>query len=146
VLAEISVILRLRTHINVTQQRIIKKHLRFHFGKRLFIPEQQISKDCENYYVPTSYGEYKYYKKGDRSQKPERCSYWCRDASIVVAKELERLLDYSNDHLKTTNKLNSIASGCTIIAGADHGQGAWRSWLKIRFKLLCGCIGYTIIH
>ncbi len=47
-------------NINVTQQRIIKKHLRFHFGKRLFIPKQQIGIDCDNYYVPTSYGEYKY--------------------------------------------------------------------------------------
>jgi hypothetical protein len=73
-------------NINVTQQRIIKKHLRFHFGKRLFIPEECISKDGEHHSVPTTYGEYKYYKKADRSQKPERCSYWCRDASIVISK------------------------------------------------------------
>jgi len=35
------------------------------------------------------YGEYKHYKKKDRSQKLERCSYWYRDASIVVSKELK---------------------------------------------------------
>jgi hypothetical protein len=118
-------------NVNVTMQRIIKKHLHFHFGRCLFTPEEHISKDGERYNVPTSYVEYKYYKKGDRSQKPERCSYWCRDASIVVSKELERLLDYSSDNLESTNKLSSIAGGCTIIVEADHGQGAWRSWLKI---------------
>ncbi len=118
-------------NINVTQQPIIKKHLRFHFGKCLFIPEECISKDGEHYSVPTSYSECKYYKKVDRSQKPERCSYWCRDASIVISKELERLLDYSNNNLESTNILNAIVGGCTIIAGADHGQGAWRLWIKI---------------
>jgi len=33
-------------NVNVMQQQIIKKHLQFHFGKRLFIPEEQISKDA----------------------------------------------------------------------------------------------------
>jgi hypothetical protein len=61
-------------NINVTQQQIIKKHLRFHFGKHVFVPEKEISWDCESYFIPTVYGEYKRYKKGDRSQKPERCS------------------------------------------------------------------------
>lgn len=63
----------------------------FYVGKYLFIPEQQISNNCENYYIPTSYGENIYYKKGDKSQKSERCSYWCRDASTVVTKKLESL-------------------------------------------------------
>jgi hypothetical protein len=116
---------------NATQQQIIKKHLRFHFGKHDFVPEQKICRDCETYYVPAVHGEFKYYKKGDWSQKPERCSYWCRDASIVVSKELERLLDYSVDNSESFSQINSIASLCTLIAGADHGQGAWRSWLKI---------------
>jgi len=118
-------------NINVTQQQIIKKHLCFHFGKLVFVPEKEISRDCESYFIPTVYGEYKHYKKGDRSHKPERCSYWCRDASIVVSKELERLLDYSVDNSESLSKINSIASSCTLITGADHGQGAWQSWLKI---------------
>jgi hypothetical protein len=40
-------------NINVTQQRIIKKHLRFHFGKRVFVPEKEISQDFESYFMPT---------------------------------------------------------------------------------------------
>lgn len=119
-------------NINVTQQRIIKKHLRYHFGKRLFIPDQHISNDVDHYNVHTTYGEFKFYKKGDRTQKAERCSYWCRDASIVVSNELARLIDHSFDTLKSSsNLLSSIARNCTIISGADHGQGAWRSWVKI---------------
>jgi hypothetical protein len=64
-----------QANINVTQQRIIKQHLHHHYGKRVFIPE----KKC-------SYGEYKYYKDVDMSQKPEKCNYWCRDSALVVSK------------------------------------------------------------
>jgi len=107
--------------INITQQQIKKKHLHFHFGKRVFVPEKEISQDCESYLFPTVYGEYTHYKKRDWSQKMERCSYWCIDASIVVSKEL----DYSVDNSESFSKINSIASSCTLITGADHGQGAW---------------------
>jgi len=48
------------------------------------------------YSVPTFYGEYKHYKDGDKSQKAEKCAYWSRDASLVLKKELERLLDYTD--------------------------------------------------
>jgi hypothetical protein len=86
-------------NINVMQQRIIKRHLRYHFGKHVFIPDQDISNDTDHYNAHTTYGEYKYYKKGDQTQKAERCSYWYRDASIVVSNELARLIDHSLDHL-----------------------------------------------
>ena len=93
----------------------------FSLWEACFVPEKEISWDCESYFIPTVYGEYKRYKQGDRSQKPERCSYWCRDASIVVSKEL----DYSVDNSESFSEINSIASSCTLITGADHGQGAW---------------------
>ncbi len=76
-------------NVNVTQQRIIKRHLRHQFGKRLFIADRKLSYDCNYYSVPTRYGEYKYVKDGDTSQKPDKCSFWSRDASLVVQKELE---------------------------------------------------------
>jgi len=118
-------------NVNVTQQRIIKRHLRHQFGKRLFIADRKLSYDCNYYSVPTRYGEYKYVKDGDTSQKPDKCSFWSRDASLVVQKELERLLDYTNLN-EVTTKFNSLASnGCTLVTGADQGQGAWRSWVKI---------------
>ena len=119
-------------NINYTQQRIIKKHLRLHFGKRLFIPETKFEEDNDHYAVQTCYGEYKYYKNGVKEQKPERCSYWYRDPSLVVANELSRLIDYLDPNLVSTRFKSLLASGyCTIIAGADQGQGAWRSWIKI---------------
>lgn len=114
-------------NVNYTQQRIIKKHLWLHFGRRLFIPDTKLIEDNERYYVPTSYGNYKYYKNGDKSQKPEKCSFWCRDPSLVVANELTRMLEYLDPNLVST-----LTSGtCTLVAGADQGQGAWRSWIKI---------------
>jgi hypothetical protein len=119
-------------NINYTQQRIIKKHLWLHFGKRLFIPESTFSADHMHYYIPTYYNEYKYYKNGDKLQKPEKCHYWCRDPSLVVAKELSRMLDYLDANSITTRFSSLLASNsCTLIAGADQGQGAWRSWIKI---------------
>ncbi len=110
--------------INYTQQRIIKKHLRLHFGKRLFIPDTTFNADHEHYYIPTHYNEYKHYKNGDRMQKPERCQYWCRDPNLVVTTELSRILDYLDPNLITTRFSSLLASGsCTLIAGADQGQG-----------------------
>jgi len=119
-------------NVNVTQQRIIKRHMRYYFGKRIFLAEKGIAGDYSVYSVPTFYGEYKYYKDGDRSQKPEKCMYWSRNAAVVVKTELERLLDYSNLDVDP-NKLSSLANtiGCTLVVGADQGQGAWRSWIKI---------------
>jgi hypothetical protein len=112
-------------NINYTQQRIIKKHLRLHFGKRLFIPDTTFNADHEHYYIPTHYNEYKHYKNGDRMQKPERCQYWCRDPSLVVTTELSRMLDYLDPNLITTRFSSLLASGSsTLIAGADQGQGA----------------------
>ncbi len=74
------------------------------------------------------YEEYKYYKDGDKTQKPEKCNYWSRDAALEVSKELERLIDYSTS-LDSFRSLST--SGMTIIVGADQGQGAWHSWLTI---------------
>jgi hypothetical protein len=119
-------------NVNITQQRIIKRHLRVHFGKRLFIPEKIFSADLQRYYVPTAYGDYKFYKDGDHTQKPEKCPYWTRDASLVVLNELTRTLDYTDPNLvsSTFSSLTNL-NGCTLVAGADQGQGAWRSWIKI---------------
>ncbi len=50
---------------------------------------------------------------------------------MVVKNELRKLLDYTYPKLITT-RLGSICNTtCTIVAGADQGQGAWRSWIKI---------------
>jgi hypothetical protein len=118
-------------NVNATQQRIIRRHLRFHFGKRLFMAEKKIQEDVKYYQVPTTFGSFKYYKDGGKSQKAEKCSYWSRDASLVVSKELERVLDYTKDY-NVISRFSSLASsGLTIVAGADQGQGAWRSWIKI---------------
>jgi hypothetical protein len=119
-------------NINYTQQRIIKRHLRLLLGKRLFIPDSKFNADHERYFVPTYYNEYRYYKNGDTTQKPERCLYWCRDPSIVVANEISRLLDYTSPNL-LNSKFSSLLSSdsCALIVGADQGQGAWRSWIKI---------------
>jgi hypothetical protein len=115
-------------NVNITQQRIIKKHLRVHFGKRLFIPEKIFSADLQRYYVPTAYGDCKFHKDGDHTQKPEKCPYWTRDASLVVLNELTRTLEYTDLNLvsSTFSSLTSV-NGCTLVAGADQGQGAWRS-------------------
>jgi len=48
------------TNVNITQQRIPRKHLKVHFGKRLFISEKVFSSDLERFNVPIAYGEYKY--------------------------------------------------------------------------------------
>jgi hypothetical protein len=76
-------------NINITQQQIIKQHLRYQFGKRIFIAGNKMSSESDYYSVPTRYRKYKHYKDGDKSQKPEKCSFWSRDASLVVKKKIE---------------------------------------------------------
>jgi hypothetical protein len=42
------------------------------------------------------------------------------------------LIDYLDPKLINTRFNSLLACGyCTIVAGADQGQGAWRSWMKI---------------
>ncbi len=65
------------------------------------------------------------------AQKPERFPYWCRDPSLFVATEISRLFNYLDPILVYTRFNSLVASGfCTLVAGADQGQGAWRSWIK----------------
>ena len=121
-------------NVNVVQQRIIRRHLRHHFGKRLFIPQTIFAEDRKHYSVDTYYDCFKYYKGGDKLLKPEKCPYWFRDPAEVVSVELAKLLDYTDSNLKAT-KLRSISlSPCTIVAGADQGQGSWRSWVKVSIE------------
>ncbi len=48
-----------------------------------------------------------------------------------MSKELAKLLDYTNPLVKRTRLNSIINTTCTVVAGADQGQGAWRSWIKI---------------
>jgi hypothetical protein len=59
------------TNINYTQQWIMKRHIRPHLGKWLFLTESTFNVDHEQHYVPTYYNEYRHYKNGDKMQKPE---------------------------------------------------------------------------
>jgi hypothetical protein len=71
-------------NIDVAQQQIIRSHLKYHFGKHMFLPQMILRADWDLYEVETLYGSYKHYKNGDQTQKPEKCPYWHRDASVVV--------------------------------------------------------------
>ncbi len=81
--------------------------------------------DRECYNVPTKYNCFLYYKDGDKLQKPEKCPYWTHEPSAVVSKQLTKLLDYTDLNFRAS-MVSSIANTiCTIVAGADQGQGAW---------------------
>jgi hypothetical protein len=68
------------------QQQIIHRHLKNHFGKRLFLSQNVFQEDREHYNVKTHYDCYKYYKDNDWLQKLEKCPCWTHDASEVVWK------------------------------------------------------------
>jgi hypothetical protein len=63
---------------NVVQQRIIRRHFKYHFGKYLFFPQMLLRDDQDLYEVEIHYGSYKHYKN-------------CEN-------DLSKLLDY---HIKT---------------------------------------------
>jgi hypothetical protein len=49
-----------------------------------------------------------------------------------VSKEISKMLDYMNPNLISSRFSSLLASDlCSLIAGADQGQGAWQSWIKI---------------
>jgi hypothetical protein len=90
-----------------------------------------IKADRDLYEVETCYGSYKYHKNGDQIQKPEKCPYWYRDASVVVKNDLSKLLDYTGQK-EITSKFSSLNNAtCMLVSGADQGQGACQSWIKI---------------
>jgi hypothetical protein len=42
------------------------------------------------------------------------------------------MIDYLDPKLVFSRFNSLVTSGyCTLVAGADQGQGAWRSWIKI---------------
>jgi hypothetical protein len=43
----------------------------------------------------------------------------------------EQWLDYMDSNVVTSKFSSLSTSGCTIVAGADQGQGAWHSWRKV---------------
>jgi hypothetical protein len=68
-------------------------------------------------------------------QKPEKCPYLTRNASLVVFNKPTRTLDYTNPNLisSTFSSLTSV-NGCTLVAHADQGQGAWHSRIKTHYE------------
>ncbi len=68
----------------------------------------------------------------NKMQKPEQYSYWLCDPSTVVSKELSIMLDFLDPKIINSRFTSLPVSGSfTLIAGADQGQGAWHSWIKI---------------
>jgi hypothetical protein len=136
-------------NVNVVQQWIIRRHLKYHFGKWLFIPRKIFEEDREHYNAQTYYDCYKYYKGGDKQQKPEKCPYWCRNPDEVVSKELTKLLDYIDPNLITTGLSSICQTACTIVAGV-----ATESGLKIRERMATeqdfdpktSCIVFQVAH
>jgi hypothetical protein len=121
-------------NLNVVQQWIIRRHLKYHFGKLLFIPRKIFEEDREHYNALTYYNHYKYYKGGDKQQKPEKCPYWCHDPDEVFSKELTKKLDYIDPNLISTSLSSICQTTCTIVSGADQSQGSWQSCIKIATK------------
>jgi hypothetical protein len=120
--------------VNVAQQRIIHRHLQHHFGEWLFIPQTIFAEDWKHYSMDTQYDCFKYCKGGDKVLKPEKCPYWFHDPAEGFPVELAKLLDYTDSNLKATKLSSFSLSTCTIVAGADQGQGSWRSWVKVSIE------------
>jgi hypothetical protein len=59
------------SNVNVVQQRIIRRHLRHHFGKQIFIPQEIFDDDRRHYIIETHYDCFKHYKGDDTLLKPE---------------------------------------------------------------------------
>lgn len=55
-------------------------------------------------------------------RRQKKCFYWSRNASLVVSKELERLIDYTKDYDLNSRFSSLASSGLTIVAGADQGN------------------------
>jgi hypothetical protein len=56
-------------NVNNVQQRIISKHLKFHFSKRILLPSEGFKDNRVHYIVGTFYDCYKYYWKGAEARE-----------------------------------------------------------------------------
>jgi hypothetical protein len=91
----------------LSQQLVIKPHLRSKVGNKLFIPDYKFRDSVTNNITMPRYGTYNYVSSEAKAkkQRPEKVNY-C-----------------------TYNKTYALCKG--ILLSANHGKGAWRCHAKL---------------
>ena len=129
-------------NVSLAQQRILSKYIRHTFENSVIIPEatqQAIVGDVTTAAILPIFGEYSFFKDGQKNQndngrevpliqEPEICPYWYRNVDLALVYEVERMLQANIPMEAYTATTTGI--GWDILIGADHGKGAWHSWLK----------------
>ncbi len=121
-------------NLSKNQLRTINRYLTQSCGSRLMVPEQRLDELAGvDRMVPAKHGTYLYRKKGDA--KPESVNYWMCSIPDLISREVELMLELQiRDGVDVANGLKSYETisgeGWDVVAGADHGQGAWRSYIK----------------
>ena len=111
--------------INISQLRILLRILLHKIGAKFFEPESRMIGLYGEMIVP-HFGEYTYIH--EVGSKPELILYWIRDFTAIFKKEISLLVKYNILNLGDLSRID-------VAIGGDHGQGAFRSPMKLLFVM-----------
>jgi hypothetical protein len=134
-------------NLSKSQLRTINRYLTQSCGSRLMVPERSIDALAGvDRMVPAEHGTYSYRKKSGKKtnndgndERPESINYWTCSIPDLISREVELMLELQiRDGVNVADGLKSYETisgqGWDVVAGADHGQGAWRSYIKFFTK------------
>ena len=101
------------SNVNLRSQRTILRYLTNEFGTRLVVPETEISKLGQHFVEP----------KCDYFIMEKKKKFWTKSVPTIV-------LTYLKHKLGDSVQIDSVRS-IELVIGGDHGQGKFRSVMKI---------------
>ena len=103
-------------NVNISQQRVIQRHLDSFFGKRFIVPEHSV-RDIGRGALVAQLGSIK-------GSDNERIQFWYKRVDHVLEHEIE-------DIIAEDVKFFSQVIGVDIVVGGDHGKGKFRMVLMV---------------
>jgi hypothetical protein len=116
-------------HVDLSQQKVIKQYLRACLGKKIFIPDGNIREAITQNLVLPQYGSYEYLaaKSQQEKKRPEQMEHRAYDLGQQLCSEVEAIVNRKGGATELMPYNTPRGRGWTLLAGADHGKGAWRA-------------------
>jgi hypothetical protein len=121
-------------NININQQKIIKRYIREYLGPHVFITDSGLIEMAGKRQFKPTFSSYVYVsdEKAKHNERGELTKGWHRDSAKLLLAEVEgQLNEAKSDAGFKPYGTADDKEDWTVVVGADHGQGAWRSNMKV---------------
>ena len=114
------------TNMNLTTLRIVSRYVKEHLGGRVFATEKEMEELGQGF-APAVFGRYEHKATG---KAVETIDHWHKPVDEAIRHDAEQFfLHAENGSGREWNDLKKIG----IVAGADHGKGAFRVALQVGY-------------